>query len=77
METEHQAPGRFDPYNWPAMNRCDLMSRTALSQEKDLIWLKTPHMQNKNRRMSQNLVTSDIKGKFQISFKQRSHSLVW
>ena len=43
METEQQ-PSKNDPFNWPPMNRCDLMSRQNLNAEKDKIQMKTPVM---------------------------------
>ena len=48
------------------MQRSDLMSRSALSFEKDNMAMKTPVMmklQSKARVVSQNLETDDIFGK--------------
>ena len=43
METEQRAV-KNDPFNWPPMNRCDLMSRQNLDAKKDNISMKTPIM---------------------------------
>ena len=63
---ESQSQKKPDPFNWPPMQRADLMSRSALSFEKDNFAMKTPVMMKLNskaRVASQNLDTDDILGK--------------
>lgn len=50
-----------DPFNWPALNRIDLMSLQTLEAHKDLIRVKTAQAGRK-RDTSDNLQTQDIKG---------------
>lgn len=51
-----------DPFNWPALNRADLMSLQTLAKDKDLVRVKTAHVATRCREKSNNLETNDIDG---------------
>jgi len=52
-------------YNWPTLNRKDLMSMSGLSKVADGCETKTNNFRPKTRQASANLLTSDIDGKLQ------------
>ena len=55
-----------DPFNWPAMQRKDLMSATGgLSSARDLFHMKKDNIRQKRRVESANLRCDDIEGKLQ------------
>ena len=55
-----------DPFNWPSLNRKDLMSATGgLASGKDLDSMIKPHLRPKTRQESSNLKNDDIDGKLQ------------
>jgi hypothetical protein len=50
-----------DPFNWPMLQRADLMSLQTLAQKRDLVRVKTAA--TRSRGFSKNLETHDIEGK--------------
>jgi hypothetical protein len=50
-----------DPFNWPMLQRRDLMSLQTLEGAKDLVRVKTAHVSTRRDR-SDNLLTNDISG---------------
>ena len=56
-----------DDYNWPMLNRKDLMSNTGLSKDTDGCEIKTVNSRLKTRIASTNLYTRDIDGKQGVS----------
>ncbi len=54
---------KSDPYNWPAQNRCDLMSLNVLNPTKDCVQTRTSDYRPRTRDVSQNLNTQDVDGK--------------
>jgi len=53
-----------DPFNWPAMQRSDLMSATGgLREARDLCQMTKPNIRPKKRLESANLRTNDIEGR--------------
>jgi hypothetical protein len=61
---EGQQSTSNDPFNWPSLNRKDLMNLQTLGAEKDLVRVKTAHVDNsrRSREASKNLETHDIQG---------------
>ena len=58
-----------DPFNWPSLNRKDLMSATGgLTSGKDLDSMIKPHLRPKTRQESSNLRNDDIDGKLHPKF---------
>ena len=59
---------RYDPFNFPMPNRCDLMSLSVINRDKDLMKTTTSKFVS-GRSASLNLHTKDIDGKsFLINF---------
>jgi len=54
-----------DPFNWPMPKREDLMSLNTINPDKDLARAKTAAATMRMRSTSQNLETTDIRGKFE------------
>jgi len=56
-----------DDFNWPALNRKDLLSHTGgLSKDMDGFDTRTVNFRNRYRVTSANLTTNDIDGKLQL-----------
>lgn len=53
-----------DPFNWPMPNRADLMSAKGLCADADMFHTRTQHFRQKQRQTSDNLMTSDIHGRY-------------
>jgi len=53
---------KFDPFNWPSLNRADLVSQKILNST-DGFAMKVGNMRVKQRMFSANLATNDIEGK--------------
>jgi hypothetical protein len=53
---------RSDPFNWPSLNRRDLMSLDKLDQQKDITHTKTINYRQRQRDESNNLNTKDVEG---------------
>ena len=51
-----------DPFNWPSLNRGDLMSLQTLGAERDMVRIKTANVTRRSREASKNLETLDIFG---------------
>ena len=66
-----KANGR-DPFNWPSLNRKDLMSASGGlgNGSKDLFQMKKQDMVQKKRFESANLQNEDIAGKYRLSFRK-------
>ena len=54
--------GKFDPFNYPSLNRKDLMSLSTIDASKDQVKTRVNKFVTK-RDHSQNMITSDIDGK--------------
>ena len=57
------AASRSDPFNYPALNRKDLMSMSAINWQQDAMFAKIDQCRPKTRDASSNLTTSDVEGK--------------
>lgn len=57
---------RVDPFNWPSLNRADLMSLDKLDKARDITHVKTLAHRPRDRDTSNNLNTKDVEGKKQI-----------
>ena len=57
---------KFDPFNWPALNRSDLISQKILNST-DGFAMKVGNLRPKQRMFSANLATDDIEGKSSCS----------
>ena len=55
-----------DPFNWPTLNRNDLMSLSTINKDKDLVRVKTAQATLGMRSTSQNLDTQDIQGNMKL-----------
>ena len=51
-----------DPFNWPSLQRKDLMSNYTLNEKRDLFRMTVPNMRPKTRDNSSNLRIDDIQG---------------
>ena len=51
-----------DPFNWPSLQRKDLMSNQTLNEKRDLFRMTVPCMRPKTRDGSSNLRIDDILG---------------
>ena len=66
MPAAGSSPKR-DAFNWPALNRKDLLSQTGGLTNCDGFDMKTSNMRLKNRMTSANLTTQDIEGRLHFS----------
>ena len=61
LTTATIAQNKRDPFNWPALQRNDLISATCgLSSERDMIHMTKPSMRQNKRLESANLCCDDI-----------------
>lgn len=59
------ASPKRDAFNWPSLNRKDLLSHTGGLSNLDGFETRTLNMRAKSRMVSANLTTNDIAGKLQ------------
>mmetsp|Transcript_9374 Transcript_9374/g.14267 ORF Transcript_9374/g.14267 Transcript_9374/m.14267 type:complete len:92 (+) Transcript_9374:31-306(+) len=59
--TDTQPAGKVDPFNFPPMQRSDLMSLSTINQQKDSMKTNTKKFSTM-RTFSNNMGTSDISG---------------
>jgi hypothetical protein len=60
---------RSDPFNYPALNRKDLMSMSAINWQQDAVYSKIGEQRPKTRDASANLTTADVDGKLIRHYK--------
>ncbi len=60
--TDTQPPAKVDPFNYPPMQRSDLISLSTINQKKDSMKTNTKKFSTM-RTFSNNMDTSDISGK--------------
>ena len=69
METEAAIIVKQDPFNYPSLNRADLMSLNVLHGARDGVNTRTENFRPRTRQQSSNLQTTDIQGKFSNNLK--------
>lgn len=60
-KTTHPNNTRSDPFNWPTLNRADLMSNmSVINTQQDAVQTKIENYRPRTRDASSNLLTSDV-----------------